>query len=126
MSGDDQASQDGIMAANMATLRQRDLELEREAAMAIAREKTALRMKALPSLENHISTDFINIDSAFDDVPGSESLTVSTKVRATEALMSVGADERAAVDSSLRISKREKRQTTKVTFSHQNIKLNNK
>lgn len=114
MSGDGRPSQDDIMAANMATLRQRDMDLEREAAIAIAREKTALRKKAMPSLENHISTDFINIDSAFDDLPGAGSLTVSTKIRATEELMSVGADERAGVESSLRISKREKRQKAKI------------
>ena len=82
-------TQEEVMAANYAMLRKRDLEIERAAAEAIAREKAKLRDKALPTLLNTVSSDFIHIDES-DILEDGKRRSISTKVKMRNELLSVG------------------------------------
>ncbi len=106
-------TQEEVMAANYAMLRQRDLDMERAAAEAIAREKAKLRDKALPTLLNTVSSDFIHIDENDMLVDGRRP-SISTKSRMRKEMLSVGSEERDALQTSLRDSKKEKRQKAKI------------
>ena len=106
-------TQEEVMAANYAMLRQRDLDMERAAAEAIAREKAKLRDKALPTLLNTVSSDFIHIDD-HDMLVDGRRASVSTKTRIRNEMEKVGEEERDALQTSLRDSKKEKRQKAKI------------
>ena len=83
-------TQEEVMAANYAMLRQRDLEMERAAAEAIAREKAKLRDKSLPSLLNTMSSDFIQIDEN-DLLMDGKRPSISTKLKIRKNMLSVDA-----------------------------------